>query len=364
VEYLDINFPPDLYRFYDSGTAALAAGVIAVKASKSVINPEVIIPAYGCPDLVSAVLYAGCKPVLVDIGHESPFPIIDQLSEKINLNTIAVIVVDLFGIKADHGNLTKICKDKEIYLIQDSAQGFPLKKEDALIYGDITVFSFGRGKPVSLLGGGCVRVQDAQLMGNLPVVDDGEERNYRVRLRTWIKIITYNILAQPFVFCLIEKMPFLKLGETVFNPLRRLTAMPEVLKELLPANYEFYKSRGTDVQLKLANMITAINSPLISNLADLENNQHQPKLNRYPVLIKNPDLRDRLYKALKKKGLGASKMYPCPLNQLPGMDKYLDNSEAFAEADLFSSQILTLPTHGRVDPAVIQKIDKTIRQNI
>ena len=60
-------------RFYQSGTAALAAAISAAKLLKNKNYPEVILPAYACPDLVSAAVFAGVKPVLVDLEAERPW---------------------------------------------------------------------------------------------------------------------------------------------------------------------------------------------------------------------------------------------------------------------------------------------------
>ena len=47
--------------FYQSGTSALAAALIAAKYAKSdsCTKHEVLLPAYACPDLISACQYAG-----------------------------------------------------------------------------------------------------------------------------------------------------------------------------------------------------------------------------------------------------------------------------------------------------------------
>ena len=45
-------------------------------------------------------------------------------------------------------------------LIEDSAQAFPRDGGGDFWQGDLVVLSFGRGKPVSLLGGGAVLYRD------------------------------------------------------------------------------------------------------------------------------------------------------------------------------------------------------------
>jgi dTDP-4-amino-4,6-dideoxygalactose transaminase len=66
-------FKPYWSSFYCSGTAALAVAIKVSIEYKDIQQPEIILPAYGCPDLISATVYAGAKPVLVDLEHQRPW---------------------------------------------------------------------------------------------------------------------------------------------------------------------------------------------------------------------------------------------------------------------------------------------------
>ncbi|UCB54712.1 MAG: DegT/DnrJ/EryC1/StrS family aminotransferase, partial [Thiotrichales bacterium] len=158
--FLDSFFSPYQPRFFASGTAALAAVIIAAIRLKNVTRPEVVLPAYGCPDLVSAVVYAGAKPVLVDLEPDRPWMDLAQLSGKITAHTVAIVATDLFGISERIDAIRPIARQAGAMLIEDSAQAFPGARESDIWGGDCVVLSFGRGKPVSLLGGGVVLFRD------------------------------------------------------------------------------------------------------------------------------------------------------------------------------------------------------------
>src|SRR5262245_23054839 len=54
---------------YGSGTEALAAALCEARRLARTppgVRPEAVLPAYGCPDLVSACVFAGVHPRLVD----------------------------------------------------------------------------------------------------------------------------------------------------------------------------------------------------------------------------------------------------------------------------------------------------------
>ena len=75
-------FSPYTPRYFDSGTAALGAAIIAAIKLKGVDVPQVVLPANGCPDLVSAVIFAGAMPVLIDLEPERASLDLDLLSAR------------------------------------------------------------------------------------------------------------------------------------------------------------------------------------------------------------------------------------------------------------------------------------------
>jgi len=58
-------------HLYDTGTTALAVALLDARMRHGSSHPEAIVPAYGCPQLVAACLYASVRPRLVDTspGH-------------------------------------------------------------------------------------------------------------------------------------------------------------------------------------------------------------------------------------------------------------------------------------------------------
>ena len=164
------QFQPFQVDFYHSGTSALAAAIIACKKLKSDVenNAEIILPAYGCPDLISAILYAGAKPVLVDLDPNTPWMSLSAISQAITEKTIAIVAVRFLGISERMQQLRDICCTHKLALIEDSAQGFPVTSPATYWRGDFNILSFGRGKPVNLLTGGAVLCTNPELQALLP----------------------------------------------------------------------------------------------------------------------------------------------------------------------------------------------------
>ena len=362
---LNRYFSPYQARYYASGTAALAAAISVALQLKHTDNPEVILPAYGCPDLVSAALFAGVKPVLVDLKPDRPWMSLDALSSSISARTVAIIAVSLFGISERIAELRPIAEQAGVVLIEDSAQAFPHGHETDFWQAELVVLSFGRGKPVSMLGGGAVLYRGSGLAGYLPT---GAEPGAGIRsrqLRDRLKTQLYNLMISPWLYWLPQNVPFLHLGETRYHPLADIEAIDSARLGTLAANIAAYQQHDLVVQDTLAAMLEGCCS-VSSKLKDLPrlcSLSPQRRLLRYPLLV-DATVRDTLYRKLLNAGLGPSVMYPATLPAIPGLQKLLAGQGPFPVAEMFAANILTLPTHGGVrvrDIAKMRKLLESVR---
>jgi len=342
---------------YRSGTMALAASLVAVAASardrglKGV--PEVLIPAYACPDLVSAVVYAGLKPVLVDFEADRPWMDLEMLRQHLSRpQTVAVIAVHFLGIPERLGQIREVIAGRDIVLIEDSAQYFPCKGVTTPHwFGDLIVLSFGRGKPVSLLGGGAVLcrkgMQGLNLVQALPLAAEAAlaPDNTVPGLSRRLKIALYHQLLRPGFYGLLQALPFLHIGETRYKPLSAIMAAEAGSAALLAANIAQYQPRDRCQQAWVAELIAQLGSDQVIDLPVVSGCDAAEPLLRYPVLLSSGQSRDQLLAHLQAQGLGASSMYPAILPQLPGLSALLAGQGRFPNAERFASTLLTLPTH-------------------
>jgi dTDP-4-amino-4,6-dideoxygalactose transaminase len=358
-------------HYFASGTAALAAAITAAIRLKAVDKPEVILPAYGCPDLISAAVFAGAKPVLVDIEADRPWMDLEQLSAKINAQTVAIIAVNLFGIPERFEQLRPLSEQARALLIEDSAQTFPMHSpsggnEKDSWQGDLVVLSFGRGKPVSLLGGGAVLCSkdnsgDSALAELLPEGTMHADVSMPQQIAFRLKATLYNWMINPRLYWLPQALPFLYLGETRYHSLTSLEGMDRIKLSMLPSNIKAYQGDPVDTQKNLAVMLDTLDLegcgitdlPRACNVAEVR------RLLRYPLLVASA-ARDQLYTRLQKPGLGPSRMYPKALPEIPDLKTLLSGQGPFPAATSFAEQILTLPTHSRVSQVDIDKMRQTL----
>lgn len=351
-------FTPWSSRFLASGTAALAAAVVAAIRLKGVDDPEVILPAYGCPDLVSAVLYAGARPVLVDLEPDRPWMDLEQVSTCINPETVAIIAVSFLGIPERMDSLAALASASSVVLIEDSAQAFPQDPDADFWNADLVVLSFGRGKPVSLLGGGAVLFRDGRFGSLLPdSVTQGCDTGILFRLQA----ILYNLMLSPRLYWLPRSLPFLHLGQTRFQRLDKVAPMDKRRIALLPANIEAYRQRPDTARQTLAGLTSqAVTAGAdIIDLSAVCGMPQSRRLLRYPLLF-DPALRDSVFAELERRGLGASTMYPVILPEVPGLEAIFAAAGEYPVARSFAARLLTLPLYERLSTADVAGIGTCI----
>ena len=347
------QFKPFEIDFYHSGTAALAAAIVASNKLKPNLTskPEVILPAYGCPDLISAILYAGATPVLVDLAPDSSWMSLQQIVNTISENTIAMLAVRFLGIPERMDELLSICRNHKITLIEDSAQGFPVTSPDSYWRGDFTILSFGRGKPVNLLAGGAVLSRDPDLHTLLPI-PALPDSSRKVLIKYLAKTTIYNLLINPVAYGLVSKLPGLNIGETTYKPLNELVGMPQYIHERLNANISSYIETRNVASL-IRDSLSSMKTIELIDLALASNYDYSNPLLRYPLLVKNMGLRDLLYSSMLS--LGASIMYKQPLYRIKAIPKELlsNSKHPYPNAQALADRLITLPTHLGVSNDII-----------
>ncbi|WP_101760236.1 DegT/DnrJ/EryC1/StrS family aminotransferase [Oceanicoccus sp. KOV_DT_Chl] len=325
-------------HYVDSGTSALALALLAAKQlHPDVKHPEVIIPAYCCPDLVSAAVFAKIKPVVVDITPNQPTLCLSELKQNLSGNTIAVIAVNFLGIPERLKEIKNLLP-AHCHLIEDNAQSYTPLTRPTELQGDFIITSFGRGKPVSLLGGGLCLINSTftnrlQLSPYIHASSDD-------RLLT-LKIRAYNLLIHPKFYWLANRNPLLNIGQTIYKPLKQITAIDSVRKHWLQANIHCYLRRARTIEKNLDETLAM--QCLIHPIAQ----QNRDPLLRYPVLCEQRQNKDQLYKILNTKGLGASTMYGSSIDRIPGINSLVTLTSDNRHAARFAEALLTLPCHSR-----------------
>jgi len=350
-------------QFYASGTAALAAALLAVaaKSPKSLKSgqAEILLPAYGCPDLISAAVCAGVKPVLVDLEADRPWLDLPSLASAITDNTIAIVAVNLFGISERWPQLRALADQHQLVLIEDSAQYFPGGDEQVVWQGDMVVLSFGRGKPVSLLGGGAVLTKNEALFEHLPDLS-AAPASWQQRVLFSLKSSLYNVMIAPRLYWILIALPFLHLGETRYHPLHSIDAMDGIRTRMLASNVIRYQNDAGAVvrHERISSMLDTLNT--INNLPKTCGSKVNHRLLRYPLLVES-EFRDTAHRRLNRAGFGVSVLYPTDLAKIAGLAFLAVDGQRFPNAEAFAARLLTLPAYADFSEKDIKEIKAILK---
>ena len=345
------------FIFTSSGTAALVYALNVVKKKRPDRN-EVIVPAYTCPDVLSAIFAANLKPVLVDLDKDSTRYEPGMLHKAIGPGTLAIIGIDLFGIPEDYQLLKKLKAEYGFYVVRDSAQYFPEDMNYFLGSCDVVVLTFGRGKPISMLETGLVLFDKSiQHINNNQL----NRLSRFINFKYFLKAFMYNILVSRKVYWWVEKIPMLNIGKTEYHDFSGDIVTFSASIKLIPANIDMYFETDNSVQSFLIDMISSFESNLIRLPFDKLLLEKNAKLNRLPLVVKDKQLREHLYQKLRKQGLGVSKMYPHSLPNISHVPEEITN-KSYESAEIFANEILTLPVHQMVNRQDATRMIEVIRE--
>ena len=124
-----------------------------------------ILSPYTIADVVNMVICAGAKPVFADIEEETCNIDPDAIERLIGPNTGAVLITHLHGLACRMDQITAMCKDMGVPLIEDAAQAFGTRLNGRAVgtFGTAGVYSFGQYKNVNSLFGGMLVTRDPDL---------------------------------------------------------------------------------------------------------------------------------------------------------------------------------------------------------
>jgi dTDP-4-amino-4,6-dideoxygalactose transaminase len=168
----------------NTGTSALHLSLLAAGVGP---GDEVITVPFTFVATVSAICYAGARPVFVDVEPTTLTMDAAQLEAKITSRTKAIIPVHLYGQMADMDAIKAIADHYRIPIIEDACQahGARYKGARAGSIGTSGCFSFYPGKNLGACGEGGIVVtnSDDQAKAMRMLRDWGQEQRYHHLLK-------------------------------------------------------------------------------------------------------------------------------------------------------------------------------------
>jgi len=160
----------------NSGTDAM---FLSLKAAGIGLGDEVITVAHTFVATISAIVYCGAKPILVDVGEDMNMDL-EQVEQKICPKTKAILPVDLNGRLCNMGKLMKMADEHNLRIIEDAAQalGASFNGKKAGSFGLAGCFSLYPAKILGAAGdGGFATTNDEEMNEKIRLLrDHGQDR--------------------------------------------------------------------------------------------------------------------------------------------------------------------------------------------
>lgn len=354
-----LSFINKKYLFFlNSG---LAGFFVILEALRGILEKkELILPAYTAGSLIVAIKKAGLKPVLCDISLDDFNMDYGKLEDVISQNTLAVLGVHMFGI-VDRGLEEFKKRHPDIFTIEDCAQGLGSKINHQSVgnLGDLSFFSFNRGKNIPTYGGGYIATDSEKLVEKLEEVIGGRR-------------LTRCSIAEKAIVVLKNFMLLVAVKPQVYGTLYSLISC---FKDKAPPQ-DFEVKEYTDFQAgvalslmkeidRLSKMRYENGMKLIQGLKGIEgiitpkiSPNTEPAFNRLPIIFKDAKKIEKIEKELWQAGIETSRMYLKPLHHM--FDLGYQKGD-FPRAIYLANHLLTLPVHPLVRDKDIVRMIEAIR---
>jgi dTDP-4-amino-4,6-dideoxygalactose transaminase len=126
---------------------------------------EVVLPAYTCPVVKTAIRVAGKRIIYVDIAKNSLNSTSAEFAEEAKPGRV-LIPTHIFGFPTDIKAITDLSRAQDCVTIEDAAAGFGARLDGRILgtYGDIGVISFERSKRLPAFRGAAIIINNEKIL--------------------------------------------------------------------------------------------------------------------------------------------------------------------------------------------------------
>jgi len=303
-----------------SGTTALH---IAMLANKIGAGDEVITSAFTFIASANSVIYAGGRPVFVDIDPKTFNIDADLIEAAITPKTKAILPIHLFGLPCDMEKIMAIAKKHNLLVIEDACQshGATFKGKKVGSFGTGT-FSLYPTKNITSGEGGMITTNDDAVEEACRVI-----RNHGMRKRYYHDEIGYNF---------------------------RMTDMHAAIGLAQIAKLEKFNQKRQENAAFYDKNLKGVVTPFVP-----EGCQHV--YHQYTVRVPGGK-RDALRAYLAEHEIGSEVYYPVPIHKQGFYQTEYGYHISLPETEKAASEVLSIPVHPGISAADREKVAATINE--
>ncbi|MEK6766603.1 MAG: DegT/DnrJ/EryC1/StrS family aminotransferase [Planctomycetota bacterium] len=299
-----------------SGTEALH---LSLKACDIGYGDEVITVPNTAVPTISAISFAGAKPVFVDITPDTYTMDLRKVEEKITDKTKAILPVHLYGHSTEMEQIMKLAKAHNLRVIEDACQahGAKYNSKNAGTIGDMGCFSFYPTKNLGAYGdGGMVVTNNEELYKKLIML-----RNYGEVKKFTSKIEGFN------------------------------SRLDEIQSAVLRVKLK-YLDEWTNKRREIATMYHQL---LYNSNVQLPCERQWAK-HVYHLFVIRVNKRDALKDYLHERGVGTQIHYPIPIHLQDAYKRLGHKAGDFPISERNAEEILSLPIYPELTTEEIEAV--------
>ena len=363
-------FEEDLRRFFNSRYCHLTcSGTAAAYTIFSVLKDlsdrrEVIIPAYLCRSVVTAINKAGLKVRLCDTSLDTFQMDVDLLEETVSDDTLCIVPVHFFGLACDVGRIARIGREKDIYIVEDFAQsmGTVINGKMSGTLSRIGFTSFARGKNLPTYSGGAVVTGDEKISGMIKKrMDELRYPSLKERIDVYVHLLMLSMIVNPYIHKIFHKLkPQLNGKNYLINDLESMqyAEFQAAVGRSILRRFNSYKEKRYKNGMFLYEKLEGFDFLRLPEI--LPNST--PAFNRFPVLFNEKKIREKAERELLKVGVTACRLYEAPIHMC-----YSDlwdgkGSDPYPNASKFCKNLTTVPVHPLVDEKVLERVVEVFKK--
>ena len=305
-----------------SGTSALHVALLAAGIQP---GDEVITVPFTFVATVSAIEYAGGRPVFIDIDPKTFTMDVTQLEAAITPRTKAIVPVHLYGQPCDMDPILEIAARHGLVVIEDACQahGAKYKGRPVGALGHVGCFSFYPGKNLGACG-----------EGGIAVTNDAALQKKMQMLRDWGAEKKYHHVLKGFNY----RMEGLQ-GAILRVKLR-------------------YLPQWTEARRAHAAQYNALLDP---NDVGIPHEAVYAEHVYHVYAVRTRD-REGLQRTLQASGIGTNIHYPIPVHLQPAHADLGYKAGDFPESERAANEVLSLPLFPELTAAQVEMVAAAVRQ--
>ena len=303
----------------NAGTSALHAALLSLGIGP---NDEVIVPSFTFAATANAVALTGATPIFADIDIETFNISAKEIIAKKTAKTRAVIVVHLYGLPADMNEISRICDEFSLLLIEDAAQAHLASIDGKPVgsFGHAAMFSFYATKNMTSGEGGMAVFKDEETARICRLYrNQGMEKKYEN------EIVGYN-------YRMTEMQAALGVSQ-----LKNISKWTEIRK----SNAEFLNEKIHESD----NIVLPITPDGFNHV-----------FHQYTVRIKTK--RDLVQSHLSNDLIDSAVYYPKAVHKLPSYGLVCD----LPKTEIATIEALSLPIHSALSRRELHRISDSINR--